>query len=116
MTVLGWGVGLAVLGAAAAHAAGVLHAEIAECQDEHNDADGEADVAVGDGEVGIAAAGDAVEEQRHDAEEGRQEEGGKTGCNAHQKRRKPAEIAERDSKEDALGAGAGDIVGAVHLK
>src|SRR5246500_1974768 len=107
---------LAVLGAAAAQAAGVEHAEVAECKDEHNQADGEADVAVGDGEVWVVAAGDAVEEQRHDAEEGGEEEGGKTGRKAHQKRRKPAEIAKRDSKENALGAGAGDIVGTIHLK
>jgi hypothetical protein len=105
-----------VLGAAAAHAAGVENAEVAEREDEHQDSDGETDVAIGDGEIRVVAAGDAVDEQGHDADEGGQEEGGKTGCHTHQKRRKPAEIAKRDSKENALGAGAGDIVGTVHLK
>jgi hypothetical protein len=111
-----WMAGLKVLGVAAPHTAGVLDSQIAERENEHDDADREADVAVGDGEVWIVAAGDAVEEQRHDADEGGQEEGGKTGCHAHQKRRKPAEIAKRDSKENALAAGAGDIVGTIHLK
>lgn len=110
------GAALAVLCVAAAQAAGVLNAEVAEREDKHKNADGKADVAVGDGEVRVVAAADAVEEQRHDADEGGQEEGGKTGSEAHQKRRKPAEIAERDSKENAFIAGAGDIVGAIHLK
>jgi hypothetical protein len=44
-----------VLGAAAAHAARVKNTEVAERGEEYNDADREADVAVGDGEVRIVA-------------------------------------------------------------
>ena len=106
---------LAVLGAAAAHAAGVKHAEVAERGDEYKHADREADVPVGDGEVRIVAGAEPIKEQRHDADKGGQEEGGKTSSEAHQKRRKPAEIAERNSKENTLAAGPGDIVGTIHL-
>ena len=105
-----------MLSAAATEAPSIEHAEIAEGKDEHDHPDGKADVAVGDGEVRVVAAADAIEEQRHDADEGGQEEGGKTGGKAHQKRRKPAEIAKRDSKENALGAGAADTVADSNLK
>ena len=88
----------AVLGAAAAHAAGVKHTEVAERGNQHNDADRETDVAIGDGEVRIVAAAEPIKEQRHDADECGQEEGGKTRRQGHQKRRKPAEIAKRNSE------------------
>ena len=109
--------GSAVLGAALAHyAAGVDDAEVGKGSDQHDDADREADVAVCNGEVGVVAAGDAVDEQRHDADERGQEEGGEAGGETHQQRRKPAEVAERNAKQDALLAGESDIMNAIHLK
>ena len=104
------------MGAAAAHATSVEHAEIAEREDENDHADGEADIAVGDGEVWIVTAGEAVDKQRHDADEGGEEERRKTCSEAHQQRRKPAEIPEWNAEKNALAAGAGYIMKTIHLK
>ena len=105
-----------MLGTAAPHATGVENAEIAERNNKHNHADRKPDVAVGDGEVGIVAAAHPIEQQCHDADERGQKERGKARSQPHQQRRKPAKIAKGYTEQNAFAAGAGNIMGTIHLK
>lgn len=102
--------------ALANRATDVQNTEIAECEDQDNTADREADITIGSTKVGIVAADDAVNKKRHDADEGGEEEGCKSGCKTHQQGRKPAEIAKRNAEENPIPAGAGDIMNTFHLK
>lgn len=102
--------------AAANRASCVKNAQVRECNDQHNYADRESDVPISVREVRVVAADNAVEKKCHDADECAEEEPCETCGETHQQRRKPAEITERDAKEDALLAGAGNIMNAFHLK
>lgn len=108
--------GLALLRVAAAHPAGIQEAEIAERRDQHNHPNRETDIAVGDCEVRIVPAGNAVNQQCHDAEKRSRKKRCKTRRHSHQKRRKPAKIAKRNAEEDAFAARARNIVNTFHLK
>ena len=101
---------------AAAHAARVLQPKISKRQRHDDDADGKTGATVGPGEVHGVVGGLGVEQQRHDGDKGGRKERGKTRSETHQKRLKPAEIPEGDSKKHAVPPGPIDIVCCSHLK
>ena len=66
-----------------AHPASVQQPKIAQRKHKHHHAHREADIAVRDSKVRIMPACDAIEQQRHDADERRREKRRKTRRQAH---------------------------------